>query len=189
MLPPEAQVHGRALPSHHQAFSPVTTRPCVRTTQWPQGPWGCKCTPPGQLSALAQFKMQLKSNENWHAASVTTRGHGTGALQNSTNGPAPVGYGPRQLPGGCGPARRARVRTPHRPRGGGGGTGHELVVAAGTPTAQGGPVCPGWLYTRGRPSLGHNSGQWVELVVVPWRVGRQVPNGFFDFFFELTAGF
>ena len=81
------------------------------------------------------------------------------------------------------------MRTPHRPRGGGGGTGHELVVAAGTPTAQGGPVCPGWLYTRGRPSLGHNSGQWVELVVVPWRVGRQVPNGFFDFFFELTAGF
>jgi hypothetical protein len=29
----------------------------------------------------------------------------------------------------------------------------------------------------------------VELVVVPWRVGRQMPNGFFDFFFELSAGF
>jgi hypothetical protein len=39
----------------------------------------------------------------------------------------------------------------------------------------------GWLYTRGRPSLGHNSGQSVELVVVPWRVGRQMPNGFLFF--------
>jgi hypothetical protein len=30
----------------------------------------------------------------------------------------------------------------------------------------------------------------VELVVVPWRVGRQMPNGFFDFFlFEKKLNF
>ena len=148
-----------------------------------------RCTHPGQLYALAPFKMQLKSTGFYECVSAHHVMRQLAPPQNSPNGPAPAGHGPRQPPGGCGPARRARVRTPHRPRGGGGGTGHELVVAAGTPTAHGGPVCPGWLYTRGRPSLGHNSGQWVELVVVPWRVGHQMPNGFFEFFFEHSAGF
>jgi hypothetical protein len=40
------------------------------------------------------------------------------------------------------------------------------------------PVRPGWLYTRGMPSLEHNSGQWVELVVSHWRLGRQISNRF-----------
>jgi hypothetical protein len=171
-------------------FSRVTTRPCIPVwTTVAKGRGVAVCTPSGQLSCATQFKMQLESNGNWHAASASTRRRGTGALQNSPNGPAPVGHVPRQPPGGCRPATRARAMTPHRPRGGGGGA--IVVVAAlgmswwpqqvpgiDTPTAHGGPVCPGWLYTRGRPSLGHNSGQWMELVVAHWRLVRQMSNGF-----------